>query len=365
MSVDFNRNVYCLLGLPFDALDMTDAVARVHAASVEKVPCFLSTPNLNFLIASHKDPEFRASVLRSDLSIADGAPLAWMARFLGMPIRERVAGSSLFEILRNTPDHPLSIYFFGGPPGVAERAGARLNAEASAMTCAGFECPGFGSIEDMSSDQTIDRINASGADFLVVALGAKKGQAWIMRNRARLTVPIVSHLGAVVNFVAGTVTRAPVWMQRRGLEWLWRIKEEPGLWKRYWRDGLDLVCLIITRALPYAWYRGRYPLANAELVRASVTMAEDGGVSLIRLEGAWIRDNLAPLRQYFSLAAQCNGDIRLDVAGVTHVDSAFVGLLMLLHGYQLSRGAQLLIYGMQKRVRRIFELSCAEYMLQK
>ena len=88
-------------------------------------------------------------------------------------------------------------------------------------------------------------MNAARPDFLVVSLGAAKGQAWIMRNLHRLDVPLVSHLGAVVNFVAGEVRRAPRWMQRSGLEWAWRVKEEPALLRRYAGDAL--------RLLPLAW----------------------------------------------------------------------------------------------------------------
>jgi N-acetylglucosaminyldiphosphoundecaprenol N-acetyl-beta-D-mannosaminyltransferase len=166
-----------------------------------------------------------------------------------------------------------------------------------------------------------------------------------------------------MNFVAETVRRAPVWMQRSGLEWLWRIKEEPALWRRYWRDGLDFIRLLATRVLPYAWYRRRYPLDAVELARASARLLHDDGIPVIRIEGAWGRDNLAPLRQCCSRAVQAGRNIRLDLTGVSHVDSAFVGLVMLLYGHQTSRGAQLLIGGLQPHVKRVFELSCAEYML--
>jgi len=80
--------------------------------------------------------------------------------------------------------------------------------------------------------------------------GRQKGQAWIEHNRTHITVPIISHLGAVINFVAGKLSRAPVWVQRTGLEWLWRIKEEPSLWRRYASDGLVLLKLLITRVVP-------------------------------------------------------------------------------------------------------------------
>ncbi len=241
------RDVVCILGLPFDAITLQDAVQRVRDAIHARRRLFLSTPNLNFLIGSRSDAAFRRSVVDSDLSVADGMPLVWMSRLLGTPLPERVTGSDLFERLRNEPlppgRSPIRVYFYGGPPGAAEAAARRLNAGSSAMVCVGYESPGFGSVEELSDAETIDRINARDADFLVVALGAVKGQAWIERNRGRLRVPVISHLGAVVNFEAGTVSRAPAWVRRAGLEWLWRIKEEPALWRRYGRDARALLGL--------------------------------------------------------------------------------------------------------------------------
>src|ERR1700740_2981282 len=106
--------------------------------------------------------------------------------------------------------------------------------------------PGFGSISDMSQDHVIEAINSSGADFLIVSLGAKKGQLWLQRNHNSLAIPIRSHLGAAINFQAGTVKRAPQVVSAWGFEWLWRIKEERYLWKRYRDDGLVFLRLLIT-----------------------------------------------------------------------------------------------------------------------
>lgn len=244
-------------GLPFDVIDTAGAAERLSGAMRDGRRLFLSTPNLNFLVAAQRDEAFRASVLASDLSVADGMPVVWLARLQGTPLPERVAGSSLFDLLRHGAGQavlgrPIKVYFFGGPPGVAERACAVLNAEHAAgrghMLGVGAQCPGFGPVEAMSPPEAIAAINASGADFLVVALGAQKGQAWIMHNLDSLTVPVVSHLGAVVNFVAGTVQRAPLAWQRLGLEWLWRIRQEPQLFRRYWSDGWALLGLV-ARAL--------------------------------------------------------------------------------------------------------------------
>lgn len=244
-----SRNLHWIFGLPFDAITLQEAVDQVRVAAKNRTPLFISTPNLNFLIASQEDTEFRNSVIHSDLSLADGMPIIWLAKLLKLPVRERVAGSSLFEALRypplNTGEKPLKVYFFGGPDGVAQRACEAINQDSSSMECCGYMSPGFGSLDDMSTPEILHHINAAEADFVVVSLGAKKGQAWIERNRTQINAPIISHLGAVVNFVAGNVKRAPVWFQRLGMEWIWRIKEEPTLWKRYSIDGIRLLPLII------------------------------------------------------------------------------------------------------------------------
>lgn len=251
--VAHKRQVHWILGLPFDAVSLAEAMQTVRNAARQRTPLFISTPNLNFLIASQKDPAFRDSVIHSDLSLADGMPILWLAKLLKVPIRERVAGSTLFEQLRYSPlepeDGPLRVYFFGGPDGVAEKAANAINQDSTSMQCVGYCSPGFGSLDDISTSDLLAHINASGADFVVVSLGAKKGQAWILRNRSQLQAPIISHLGAVVNFVAGNVQRAPVWMQRVGLEWLWRIKEEPNLYKRYVSDGISILSIVANIAV--------------------------------------------------------------------------------------------------------------------
>jgi N-acetylglucosaminyldiphosphoundecaprenol N-acetyl-beta-D-mannosaminyltransferase len=352
--------VHCLLGLPIDAIDLAEAQRRVRAAAAARMPCFMSTPNVNFLIQSRSDDAFRNAVLHSDLSVADGMPLVWLARLIGIPIRERVAGANLFEALRGGEGKPLAVYFFGGPDGVAGEAARRLAPEAKGLVCVGYDSPGFGSVEEMSGEETIRRINASNADLLVVSLGARKGQAWIERNRPRLNVPVVSHLGAVVDFGAGTVRRAPAWMQRAGLEWLWRIKEQPGLWRRYLNDGIALAALLVTRVLPYAWYARRHAASSAG--EGYVEAREAEREYTLALRGAWTRANLTRLRRCFAAAAQSGKDVRLDMTAVSHVDSAFVGLVMLLLGYLQQRGQRLAILPVPRPVRRVMEYCCAEFL---
>lgn len=365
MFPDFNRDVHCLLGLPFDAVDMEGAENIVRIAIASRTRCFLSTPNLNFLIAAQSDIAFRNSVINSDLSIADGMPLVWISRLLGIPIRKRVAGSALFDALRKDSGKMLSVYFFGGPDGAAEAACQQLNREGGGLICVGFESPGFGSIDEMSSDALIQRINASKADFLVVSLGAKKGQAWIERNISRISVPAISHLGAVVNFVAGTLKRAPVGMQNIGLEWLWRIKEDPQLWRRYYRDGKAFLELMVSRVIPYAWFLHRHKPDDSHLVTAGLETTDEGENYVIRLHGVWTLQNIMPLRDCFSNAVRAEKGVKLEMYGVTHVDSAFVGLVMLLHGHQTQHRRGFQMARLSERVHLIIKYCGAEFLCQK
>jgi N-acetylglucosaminyldiphosphoundecaprenol N-acetyl-beta-D-mannosaminyltransferase len=196
----------------------------------------------------------------------------------------------------------------------------------------------------------------------VVSVGAQKGQAWIERNRARISVPVISYLGAVMNFVAGTVNRAPVWMQKIGLEWLWRIKEDPKLWRRYFWDGLSLLTLLVRRVLPYTWYMLLHKADNSQLETAGIETAEDTENYIIRLHGAWTRRNIAPLRNCFSKAALAEKDVRLEMSGVTYVDSAFVGLVMLLQGYKTQHSRQCRLVFISEPVRRIIKYCGAEFL---
>jgi len=321
---DFTRPVYCVLGLPFDALDMPQTVALLLARAGSDERCFFSTPNLNFLITSQQDAVFRDSVLRSSLSLADGMPVVWLAKLLGLPFTDRVAGATVFERLRDQRAMPLGVFFFGGPDGVAQQAADVLNAGEGRMRCVGAYSPGFGTIEDMSTPAIIERINASHADLLVVSLGAKRGQAWIEHNLAALDTPLISHLGAVVNFVAGTVSRAPSLVGRLGLEWLWRIKEEPALWRRYWGDGMALVRLLTTRALPAALDARRLRTATAAPV---LQESDDGHLYSLTLGGAWRDAALGELRAALARATAQPRRMHLVLREDCSLDSAALGLL--------------------------------------
>lgn len=317
-----------LLGLPFDAVTLEQAAIQLNDCITHHQRCFLSTPNLNFTIMAQDDAAFYKSVIQSDLVVADGMPLIWVAKMLGLPITERVAGSDLFAYLSNQPRaNKLRVFFFGGETGIAEKAHFALNQQSPGMVSCGYYDPGFVSIDAMSTTEIVDYINSCVPDFIVVALGAKKGQQWIMRNRHQLEAPVISHLGAVINFVAGNVKRAPEQWQRFGLEWLWRIKQEPKLYKRYLNDGLRFLAMLISQALPLMFRMRKHAKSSKDYyLNKSITFIRNN--TEIKLEGMLTRQTFPELESDLMALLEKKHDVSLNMQQVTYIDQYVIADLM-------------------------------------
>ena len=344
--------IFWLLGLPVDVLTLDETLRRVREAARDRSPLVLATPNVNFLATCFRNPGFQHHVLESDMSLADGMPLVWLGRLLGVPVPGRVAGSTLFEALLNAPaENPLTVYFFGGAEGAARLASEAVNARRGGLRSVGYQTPGFGSVESMSDPATLAAINDSNADFLSVSLGAEKGLAWIAFNRARLRIPVVSHLGAVVNFLAGRADRAPMVLQRLGLEWLWRIREEPALWKRYFYDGLLLGRLLMCSVVPLLCrrLRTRRRVLGVEVIDSSA----HGSASVrLRLTGCLDRDNLPKLRESLS-ELDADSRLEIDVDGLEYIDASAMGYFYALRFRHAL--ADFRIVFSDPRTRRLFD----------
>ena len=358
-----SREVYCILGMPVDAIGMHAAVRRIEMAAAGRTPFLISTPNLNFLVNSQLDGDFRESLILSDLCTADGVPIVWIARLAGIPIENRIAGSDIFDALKaeHSPAHPLKVFLFGGPEGVAAAASRALNGQPNGLHCVGWLYPGFCSAEEMSRDDIIDNINSSGADFLVASLGAQKGQLWLQRNHHRLLIPVRAHLGASLNFQAGTVRRAPLTMRKFGLEWLWRIKEEPYLWRRYWNDGRALLRLLFTHVFPFAfwtwWLRLRYERGE-DLIITQACGYETVTLSLSGPADARHVDKAIPA---FREAIATKKQIALDFSNTRTIDARFLGLLLMLKKTLKDTGAAPIFVGLSPGLKILFRLNGLDF----
>ena len=353
------RDTWCLLGLPFDMVNLYGAVNIINKSIENDEHCFLTTPNLNFVVQAQSDDSFFNSVVDSDLSVADGMPLIWVARILGIPLTERVAGSALFDELSKQEGrvNKIKVFFFGGQAGVAEQAHQKLNETSLAMESCGFYDPGFVSVDEMSSPDILEQINIANPDFIVVALGAKKGQAWIQKNKRQLKAPVISHLGAVINFVAGNVERAPIFWQRFGLEWLWRIKQEPTLWRRYWFDGLAFIKLVVIKVLPLAIYDRVLRRSSCFQVSCSIHLGLQNN-NIITLGGSIHNDVLEPIKHDFvSVIDERKGDVVIDCTSLEYIDGAFIATLLLFQRYLKEQDRVLYLQFVPARISRILSLS--------
>ena len=364
---DLSRSVYCVLGIPIDAINMATVVRRIEAAAANRSAFLISTPNLNFLVNGWSDPEFRESLLDSDLCPPDGMPIVWIARLIGLPIKERVAGADILEWLQ-TPGRcvrRLTMFLFGGAEGVAAAAARTLNAEPSGLKCVGTIDPGFASITQMSQDHIIEAINSSNADFLAACLGAKKGQLWLQRNHKQLTIPVRAHLGAAINFQAGSVKRAPPKVRAFGLEWLWRIKEEPHLWSRYWTDGCVLLRLLLTRVLPLViatqWYRLRLKHQTRGLL---IEMAQNYRSTVISLRGVATEKHIGKaITCFLNALARKQNVMIIDVSETRFIDARFFGLLLMLRKQLKSQGGNLIFTGVSRAIETMFRLNEVGFLL--
>lgn len=363
---DLARNVFGIFGVPIDAIDLSETLNRIECAIDRRQPLFISTPNVNFLVTSWVDDAFRDALLVSDLCPPDGMPIVWIARVLKIPIKTRVAGADIFDALkgrRGKVQRPRA-FLFGGSDGVAKIVSDKLNAQPDGMKCVGAINPGFGTVDEMSHDQIIAAINLSRADFLAVFLNAKKAQAWLLRNYDRLAIPVRAQFGATVNFEAGTVKRAPGLVRSMGLEWLWRIKEEPYLWRRYWGDGTELLRLLYSCVVPLvagALIRS-FRSGNSRL-DARIRPSGNEHKVIVTLRGQATAKFIDEGIRCFREALDRDNNIEIDLSGTEYLDQRYLGLFLMVRKQLLRRNQTLTFSEMPTRMRKLFRLNRFGYLL--
>jgi N-acetylglucosaminyldiphosphoundecaprenol N-acetyl-beta-D-mannosaminyltransferase len=284
---------------------------------------------------------------------------------MGIPIKHRISGSDIFDAIktRRRADGPLKVFLFGAKEGVAAAAARTINA-AAGLRCVGWICPGWGNVDELSQKAFIEKINSSNADLLMAALGAVKGQLWLQRNHRRLQVPIRSHLGATINFQSGTVRRAPHTIQKLGLEWLWRIKEEPYLWTRYLHDGGVLLHLVLTRVLPLAiTERCLQRRCNRGGHSLSIEQTHSKHSVTIKLSGFAVACHADKVISSFREAVTSKKRIVIDFSETRAVDARFLGVLLMLRKQLQNRNAIPQFIGISRRLDRMFRLFGLGYLL--
>ena len=221
-----------ILGVRVDDVTYEETLARIEAFIQEDRPHQVVTVNPEFIVAAQSDAEFREILNGADLALPDGIGIVWASRLLNRrrPLRERVAGSDLVpRVAALAAGRGCRLFLLGAAPGVAKAAAERLRAQYPGLTIAGTHA---GSPSPDEEDGIVALVREARPHVLFVAYGAPAQDRWIARNLARLGVPVCMGVGGAFDFIAEVAVRAPVWMQRLGLEWLHRLWREPWRWRR-------------------------------------------------------------------------------------------------------------------------------------
>lgn len=223
-----------VLGADIDVIDWEQATARIRAWVEARESRYICITNVHSVVTSGQDADFGRVVAEADMATPDGAPVAWMLRKLGFAGQQRINGPDLmWKYCEEASRRGESIFLYGGTDKTLAILQPRLLAAFPGLRIAGAISPPFRTLTAEEDAADVACINASGAGTVWVSLGCPKQEKWMAVHRGRVQAVMIG-VGAAFDYHAGTIVRAPLWMQRYGLEWFHRLCSEPGrLWRRY------------------------------------------------------------------------------------------------------------------------------------
>ena len=231
-----------------DNLTMEEALLRIDELIKGSNHAYVVTPNVDHIVKLEKDEKFRQVYNDADLILADGMPLIWISKVLKTSIKEKVSGSDLFpKVCEMASQKKYSIFLLGAAEGVAEKAAEKLCKRYKGLKVVGVYSPPYGFEKNENEiAKIIDMVKSCKPKILAVGVGAPKQEKFIYKYKEVMNVPISLAVGASIDFEAGNVKRAPLWMQKSGLEWLYRLCKEPKrMFRRYLIDDLKIVKIVI------------------------------------------------------------------------------------------------------------------------
>jgi N-acetylglucosaminyldiphosphoundecaprenol N-acetyl-beta-D-mannosaminyltransferase len=238
-------------GIAFAPLTHAEAIAQIDRFVQEGRPRQVVTANLDFARLARRDPDFRAAIAAADLVVADGMPIVWLSRLRGTPLPERVSGIDLMDgCAELAARRGYGIFLLGAGPGIAARAATALQRRYPGLRIAGTLTPPMGVFSPETDAALVKAVRAAAPEMLFVALGAPRQELWLRAHLAELGVPVCVGVGCAFDVLSGRRSRAPRWMRRSGLEWTFRLAQEPRrLWRRYLLGDLPLFARMLGEQL--------------------------------------------------------------------------------------------------------------------
>ena len=329
-----DRDVAFLLGLPFHVMGMDDAIADAVAHVNARKPGYYITPNADFIAQAHTNEALKDILFHADRVVCDGMPLVWLSRYFKPELPERVAGSDMvFRLFAEAKTYEWKVYFLGSDEQTLARTSKILQKDYPGMQIVGTFSPPYGTVDSWPNEKILKELKQVKPDLLLVAVGCPKQEYWISRYYKESGVPLSIGIGASLDFICGKQTRAPRFVQKIGMEWVWRLLTDPKrLLKRYIKDFYYLLLLTIrqrkwmhTRPLePANLSSGSHkPLIPEEGTKEQTDADESPGYHFLYWEGAaeFGTVNELPMPENYDRA------ILIDLSQVPFIDSSGVGRL--------------------------------------
>lgn len=223
-----------VLGSHIDAVSWSEVLSTISLWAAHRESRYICLCNVHSIVTAKQNNAFNSIINGADMAIPDGMPIAWMLRARGFPDQRRLNGPDvMWELCAKASRSGLPVYLYGAASDVLGSLGRRLQHAFPELEIAGAYSPPFRPLSEDEDRRIVEEINRSGAGIVFVGLGCPKQEQWMAAHRGQVQATMIG-VGAAFDFHAGVLRRAPVWMQRAGLEWLYRLLTEPRrLWRRY------------------------------------------------------------------------------------------------------------------------------------
>ena len=242
-----------VLGVRVDAVQIPDVVAQMKDWIHKRADCHsIAATSMHGIVEAQHDPSFKEILNTTDLVVPDGMPLVWMGRRQGHFLRMRVYGPDLLlSFCEESAEKSYRHFFYGAQRGVAERLADTLKKDRfPGLNVVGTYSPPFRPLNAKEDEEIVEMIRRAAPDVLWVGLGAPKQERWMHKHKAQLRVPVLVCVGAAFDMLSGKRKQAPPWMRERGLEWFFRLLQEPRrLWRRYLVYGSQFIIYLLLENL--------------------------------------------------------------------------------------------------------------------
>jgi N-acetylglucosaminyldiphosphoundecaprenol N-acetyl-beta-D-mannosaminyltransferase len=345
-----------ILGVPIDNVTMEDVLRRIDRSIREGGFHQIATANVDFLINSIHDRELKEILSACYLVLPDGMPLVWASRLMGASLQERVSGSDLVpRIIELSARRAYRIFLLGSDE-VSSNGAARWVAQHHPSTqVVGRCCPEYKDLDEMDHETILRQIDAAQPDILLVAFGSPKQEKWLSMHRHRLRVPVCLGVGCSFDLLAGRLPRAPVWMRDCGLEWLFRVWQEPRrLSLRYTRDAVGLARYMSVQLMATA--AQHKPACMSRITEESI-----GAVTVLRVSGSLTAAPVASFEQEARIAVAQAHHIVLDLTSTTYLGPDALGALLHIADIAKRHDRELWLTGLQPSQSRMIHATQLHY----